>query len=414
MILRYSRCRHARIIVVLAVAVATLGACAREGNDDAGVLEEEFDRIVESAEGGEVRFALWGGDSRINRWIDTYVSRELESRYGIRLTRVPMDTAQIVNRLLGEKQAGRERGSIDLIWINGENFKRAREQDLLFGPYTHRIPNLELTDPEEVSYDWGFPVDGYELPWGQAQFVFEYDTARISEPPAGVEELDAWIRANPGRFTYPQPPDFTGAAFIRHLFYHFADGHEKFLDGFDQALYERHAEPLWEYLRDLEPYLWQGGENYPADKAQLDVLFEQGEVSFNMSYTQSGAQGLIDAGRYPESVRTFVLEEGTLTGIHFTAIPFNAPNKAGAMVASNFLLSPDAQYSKNVPENWGDFTVLDLGRLDDEDRRRFEELDLGPATLPVEVLGAHALPEIPAEYVDAIDEGWEREVLRRE
>ncbi len=403
---------HRALITAVVAAVVLAAACAPEAEVD--VLEIEFDKLEEQAQGTEVRFALWGGDARINEWIDTYVSNELEGRYGIRLTRVSMDAAQIVNRLLSEKQAGRERGSIDLVWINGENFKRARQEELLFGPYTHRIPNLELTDPEEVDRDWGFPVDGYELPWGQAQFVFEYDSAEIPEPPSTIEALDLWIRENPGRFTYPQPPDFTGAAFIRHLLYHFSGGYEQYLGGFDRALYEEHAEKLWDYLRTIEPYLWREGVTYPADKAQLDVLFERNEVAFNMSYTQSGAQGLIDAGRYPETVRTFVLDGGTLTGIHFTAIPFNAPNKAGAMVASNFLLSPDAQYSKNLPQNWGDFTILDLSRLNSEDRRRFETLDLGAATLPVEVLNERSLPEIPAEYVDAMDEDWEREVLRRE
>lgn len=403
--------RLIQCIMGAACLAVIVSACAPA--EDVDVRELDFEEIVEQAEGTEVRFALWGGDARINEWIDTWVAAQLRERYRIRLTRVSMDTPQIVNRLLSEKQAGRSRGSIDLIWINGENFKRAREQELLFGPFSNHLPNLELTDPEEVSHDWGFPVEGYQAPWGQAQFVFEYDSAELSDPPATIEERDRWIRANPGRFTYPQPPDFTGAAFIRHLFYHFSGGYEQYLDGFNRELYEENAAQLWEYLREIEPYLWREGETYPSEKAELDVLFEEGEVAFNMSYTQSGAQGLIDSGRYPETVRTFVLAEGTLTGIHFTAIPYNAPNKAGAMVVSNFLLSPEAQYSKNIPENWGDFTVLDLDRLEPEQRRRFEELDLGPATLPVEVLNEHSVPEIPAEYVDAMDEGWQREVLQR-
>lgn len=399
-------------LLLPALTALLLTACTAQ--QDVDVLELDYPQIEQQARGTEVRFAMWGGDARINQWVDSYVAPELRQRYDIRLVRVPTDAAQVVNRLLSERQAGRERGSIDLIWINGENFRRARLQNLLFGPFTHLIPNLALTDPDEVGYDWGFPVDGYELPWGRGQFVLEYDSAVTDRPPDSIEALDRWIRANPGRFTYPQPPDFTGAAFIRHLFYHFSNGYQQYLDGFDQRLYERNSAALWDYLREIEPYLWREGRTYPADKAQLDVLFENREVAFNMSYTQSGAQGLIDAGRYPSSVRTFVLREGTLTGIHFTAIPFNAPNKAAAMVTANFLLSPDAQYSKFIPQNWGDFTVLDLDRLDDSDRRRFLELDLGPATLPVDVLAQHSVPEIPAEYVDALVEGWQREILRRE
>jgi putative thiamine transport system substrate-binding protein len=51
------------------------------------------------------------------------------------------DTAEAVARVVAEKAAGRtEGGSVDLIWINGENFAAMKEQDLLFGPLPRICP----------------------------------------------------------------------------------------------------------------------------------------------------------------------------------------------------------------------------------------------------------------------------------
>ena len=52
-----------------------------------------------------------------------------------------------------------------------------------------------------------------------AQLVFEYDSARLADPPRTVLALQIWAVANPGRFTYPQPPDYLGLTFLKQLLY---------------------------------------------------------------------------------------------------------------------------------------------------------------------------------------------------
>lgn len=385
----------------------------------AGGQEEEprdwtqasWDEILQEAKGSQVNFYMWGGSASINSWIDTVVAPAVAEQYGIRLRRVPMDASVFINQLLDEKTAGKRNGSIDLMWINGENFRRAKAEGLLYGSFAQHLPNFSLVDPESVAYDFGTEVDGWEVPYGRAQFVFEYDSAQLSNPPGSYDELLQWAKDNPGRFSYPQPPDFTGSAFLRQLLYATSGGVERFTGSFDRAQFEEDSEPLWQFLNEIKPYLWQQGETYPRDKAQMDVLFEQGELAFNMTYTQAEASGRIAQGRYPDTVRTLVFDQGSISNIHFNSIPWNAPNPAGAMVLANYLLSPEAQYSKNIPEHWGDFTVLDMSALSEQWRQRFAELDLGAATLPLETLGEAALPEISPDYVEAIEDLWVREVL---
>ena len=394
------------LLITVVFIVSTLSPAMAVEN------ETSFKQPTEKARGSEVRWFMWGGSPAINSWVDSYISPEMKKRYDITLKRVPADAAIFINKLLSEKQARKEKGTMDLLWINGENFKNAMENELLYGPINSKLPNFSYIDPASVEFDFGYPVRGYEAPYGRAQFVFEYDSAVVMKPPETFEELKEWLINNPGMFTYPKPPDFTGSAFIRQLFYAITGGHEQYLRGLDTELYAKNAEKLWRYLNDIKPYLWQAGKTYPKDIAALDTLFERGEVLLNMSYHQANAQSKILQGRYKPSVRTFVMEEGSIFNTHFTAIPFNSTNKAGAMVVANFLLSPEAQLHKNDPQNWGDFTALDLNRLSEDDRSKFQNLDLGEATLPLTELSKHAVPEIPSEYLELLERDWEIQVLR--
>ncbi|MFP4314849.1 MAG: ABC transporter substrate-binding protein [Desulfovibrionales bacterium] len=399
--------------LVLAALLALTGCTGEKpAKREKPLSQMEFEEIESLARGTTVRFHMWGGWAHVNAWVDGYAARELADRYGITLERVSMDPPTYLNKLLAEKAAGRTTGSMDLLWINGENFKTAMEAGLLHGPFAGQLPAQQAyVDKTTAAFDFGFPTQGFEAPYGRAFFVFEHDTARTPEPPRSFRELVEWVRENPGRFTYPQPPDFTGSAFVRQAFYALTGGHEQYMDGFDQELFERNAPLLWDYLNELKPFLWQAGRSYPKDSAALDTLFARGEVDLNMSYHPPHAQNKILEGTYPDTVRTYVMEEGSLSNVHFTAIPFNAPNRAGAMVAANFLLSPEAQLSKFEPSNWGDFPAIAMDRLDPEWRERFADVDLGPATLAPDVLASVAVPEISPAWLEALESGWEREVL---
>ncbi|ACN13158.1 uncharacterized ABC-type transport system, periplasmic component [Desulforapulum autotrophicum HRM2] len=370
------------------------------------------DQALVKARGTQVNFYMWGGSATINAWIDDYVAKQVKEQFDIVLKRVPMDAEVFVNKLLTEKQAGKSKGTIDLVWINGENFKNARQADLLYGPIADRLPNFKAyIDPKSVEFDFGFPVENYEVPYGKAQFVFVFDSAKMERPFDSTASLEEWVIGHPGRFTYAQPPDFTGSAFLRQIFYATTGGYEQYMHGFDEDLYLEKSPLVWTYLNRIKPYLWQQGTSYPKGSTALELLFQRGEVDINMSYYQAHAANKIMEGKYPSTVRTFVMDHNSIYNNHFTAIPFNTPNINGAMVVANFLISPEAQLSKNTPANWGDFTVLDMEKLPTEARQNFDKLDLGDATLDIDLLNRNAVPEIPSEYLTRLETDWQRFVL---
>ena len=182
-----------------------------------------WSQALAQAKGETVYFNAWGGDPKINAFI-AWAAGRLQADYGVTLRQVKLsDTGEAVARVLAEKTAGRsDGGSVDLIWINGANFAAMKRQGLLFGPFTQMLPNYRLVDvagKPTTAVDFTVPVEGLEAPWGMAQIVFIYDTARVSDPPRSMAALLAWAEAHPGRFTYPAPPDFTGTTFLKQALY---------------------------------------------------------------------------------------------------------------------------------------------------------------------------------------------------
>lgn len=404
-------------ILALGLAACSQNAEKESQDNSENLLASDWPAVAEAASGQEVNMYMWGGNDNINRYLDEWVAPRMKEEHGIELTRVPMNDAQdIINQLLDEKSVGKADGSMDIVWINGENFKAAKDNGLLWGDFSGKLPNfVDFIDADapEIAEDFGEPVDGLEAPWGQAQFVLVHDEKKSPNPPKSMAELASWVKENPGQFTYPAPPDFTGSAFIRHVLYETTGGHEQYQQPVAEIEdLEARFEPMWQYLNEIEPFLWREGQTYPESLAKLDQLFASGEVGMTMSYDPALAASEVLKGRFPESTRTFLLEEGTLANTHFLAIPFNSSDKAGAMVAINELLSPSAQTAKLSPENWGDLSALDLEKLSPEQRQAMTDVDLGNATLPLEELEANRLPELSADYIEIIEKGWMEHVAK--
>lgn len=399
-----------RLFFLFALTVLLLPP-ARAGSAET----RDWDVIVAAAAGQTVHFNAWGGDDRVNAYID-WVGDRVDALYGIDLVHVKLsDTADAVSRVLAEKAAGREvGGSIDLIWINGENFAAMKANGLLHGPWVDRAPHFALVDVDgkpTTVVDFSVPTDGLEAPWGMAQFTLMYDTAYVQEPPRDATALLDWVRANPGRFTYPQPPDFLGTTFLKQILAMRIAEPDRLADPLDAtgdgAAARSVTAPLWAYLDTLHPHLWRDGRAFPPDEAALRRLLADGEVSFALAFNPARASAAIEAGELPDTVRTFVFDGGTIGNTHFVAVPFNAAGREAAMVVADFLMSPEAQLRKQDPRVWGDFTVLDVAALPDRDRAAFAALPLGIATLSPEELGP-VLPEPHPSWVGWLEAEWER------
>ena len=404
------------LVALASVLLLALASCG--GGGGGGATAEEvgpFPEAEEAARGTTVNFFMYGGDDATNAYVDDWVAPRLEEEHGVTLNRTPVsDAAEVVNKLLNEKQAGDDEGTVDLVWINGENFYTGSQAELWYGPWAEDLPNARYIDWEspQISQDFGYPVDGYEAPWSQAQFVMIYDSARVEDPPRSMEELAAWTEENPGRFTYPAPPDFFGNAFVEQAFYQVTDQVEPYQREFDEAAFEEREPKFYEFMNELEPNLWREGETYPETSSALDELYQNGQVDFTMSYNPYYAEQQVEKGVFPETSRAYLFEGGTLSNTSYVAIPFNAPNKDGARVVANFLESPEAQLELERQNVVGGLSTLDPQRLPEEMRDEFTAAP-GPAALPLDELRENRVPEARTEWLLAIQDGWVERVQRR-
>ncbi|MFG6654403.1 ABC transporter substrate-binding protein [Scandinavium sp. M-37] len=351
------------------------------------------------ARGQTVWFNAWGGDPAVNRYLD-WVSGEVKRDYDVTLKIVHLaDAADAVKRIQTEARAGRRQGgSVDLLWVNGENFRTLKEAGLLQTGWAQALPNWRYVDLQKpVLEDFSIPTDGAESPWGSAQLTFIARREQTPQPPASPAELLAFATAHPGTVTYPRPPDFTATAFLEQLLLNLTPQPEALKQPPDAQTFATVTAPLWAYLDQLHPQLWRKGSDFPASPARMDAMLANGTLRLSLTFNPMHASQKVASGELPTDSYSFGFRAGMLGNVHFVTIPANARSLAGAQVVANFLLSPAAQRRKADPAVWGDPTVLDKTKLPEP----WPAASLPQTTPPV-------LAEPHAAWVNALEQEWLR------
>ena len=426
-----------RIIFLSVIFALVLVACAPNAPANTGDPEaalpadpgtaefdlDDWESVLSAAEGQTVNWYIWGGSDSINAFVDNLYGNALQERYGITLNRIPVaDTVDAVNQVLSEKQAGIDPGVVDLIWINGENFFTMKQADLLYPDWAERLPNSAYVnwDNPAINRDFGVPVEGMESPWSSAQLQLVYDTARMSadDLPRSYADFKDWACEHPGRATYvaPGPGGFIGTRFIKGALFEISGGAEQWAD-FDQQLWDQWSPELWQYLNELESCLWRSGETYPKDEAELRGLFANNEVDFSLTQDISGAGSAIAQGLVPETTRTFVFDNYMIGDFNYVAIPYNAPNKAAALVLANLILEPEFQAEQILPENgFGLGYAIDVNRVTDPAMQSALEVaanKLGDAATPASRLATSLVGDSAPEYQALLEQAWVENVLQK-
>ncbi|MCG9577332.1 ABC transporter substrate-binding protein [Vibrio tubiashii] len=339
-----------RLITLLSSLVFSLSA----------VAADTWQEVVEKAKGQTVYFHAWGGSQEINRYIQ-WAGNELQSQYGVTLKHVKVtDIAETTSRLIAEKAAGKNSGgSVDMVWINGENFKSMKDNQLLFGPFVKNLPSWQYVDKSlPVDVDFSEPTEGLEAPWGVGQLVFIHDEKALNNPPQSFAELQSYAKAYPNRITYPRPPEFHGTSFVKALLIELTNNDASLQQPVSEQNFAIVTEPLWSYLDEFHKVAWRGGKQFPAGTAETVQLLDDGQIDLAITFNPNAVFSAQASGNLADSTKAYAMEAGALSNIHFLAIPWNANASAGAQVAINFLLSPEAQSRKGDLNVWGDPSVL--------------------------------------------------------
>lgn len=357
-----------------------------------------------------VQFYAWGGSAQVNGYLQ-WANQQLQQQYGITLNHVKLaNTSDAVSRVLAEKAAGNDdHGSVDLIWINGENFAAMSRHHLLLKDWVSELPNFALTNPEHnpaMTKDFGLDTQGQEAPWGKAAMVFYYNSRYLDSPPQNLSQLLEFAKQYPGRFTYPLPSDYLGITFLKYALVSLNKGDlEALYQPVTDANFKALTAPLWQYLDKLHPLMWRQGHYWLRQASQLQKLMSNQELLLSFSFTSAEIPSAVTRYDLPESIRTYAMQDGSLGNIHFVGIPYNTAHPEAAKKVVNFFLSPQAQAKKQQVSVWGDETVLDLSLLDAKVQSQFQPEVVLPSALPS---GAYhsLLPEPHASWADALRKAW--------
>ena len=417
------------------IAMAALAAATAAHAQDAGAAKFQQDFLSGGAdwaavearakEEGTVNLNYWGGSDLLNVWMDQVVTPALAEK-GVKLNPVRITgTKDAVDLVLAEKNSGKGigEGSVDMIWLNGENFATLLRQDALFGSFAEKLPNAKnfewkADDPRSTLNlrDFGVATGGAEVPWSGEQYVCAYNSARVdaAEVPHTFEDLRAYLEKNPGKFTYVKPPHYLGNTFVQQAIYaHNPDGtgaapFQQSSDSIAPEELARLITPGLEYLQALEPLLLDaagGTPRYPEDQAALGGMFLNGEIDFNCRFGLYAVATGLATGTYPEGAQQFVFPEGNMIkNKNYLAIPGNAPHPAAALVLADWMSSVDAQASKL--KMTGMPAGIDGWKLDPADAKMVAESSPGLVGVTQDELDANAAPDTNATLVDIIEATW--------
>jgi putative spermidine/putrescine transport system substrate-binding protein len=414
-----------------------------KGDADAAAFRDGFlagtlgwpDVVARARKEGAVNWFYWGGNEALNGWVSSFVIPEM-AKLGVTLkaSRIP-NTRDAVDLVVADNSAGRGigQGTVDAIWINGANTLTLGNQGALLGAFAQRLPNAKYFDFDPNSttarlnlYDLGYPTAGRLMPWGAEQYICYIDSGRLppAKAPSSFKDLEPYLRANPGRFTYIKPPHFNGNTFVETVLYATnPEGYKPFQKerkDFTADEFAKLVAPGFEYLRRIEPFLLGGGGRdgqrgapiYPENPAASWRMFADGEIDMGCGFGLFSVSVRVANGTFPPSAQTLAFpKEGMILGKNFIGIPNNAPHPAAALVLANFLSSPEAQITKLAAVGYP--LGLELARLDPADQAKAVAAapKLKGATLAE--LGALAIPDFNASLVHVIERLWADYIERR-
>jgi putative spermidine/putrescine transport system substrate-binding protein len=388
-------------------------ACNNSLENNQNTERASWEEITQLATGTTVTFMMWQGSPVINNYINNYVVPTVKKKYNINLRITGGQGPEIVQLIMGEKEAGVSTGQVDIVWINGETFFQLRKIDGLWGPFVAQLPNAQYIDFDDpfISIDFQQPIDFMECPWGISQFALVYDAARVANPPRNLQELEAYIKANPGTFTISN--DFSGMTLLKSFLAELS-GSPTGLDGpFDEEKYERLSTQLWDYINHNKKYFWKQGTTFPKEHTKMDQMFASGELLLSFGFSEGGVEEKVRQGLFPNTTRAYAWENGTVLNSNYLGIPYNSGNRAGAMQVINFLISPEAQFEKANPEGMNVNTVLEINRLTPEWQEKFNNIPKRKYGASMEELSHKAIKEPVAEYMLKIYEDFRTQVIEQ-
>lgn len=236
------------------------------------------------------------------------------------------------------------------------------------------------------------------IPYRGSSVVLAYDTKTVPTPPKTLDDLLAWIKANPGRFTYNSPDTGgSGQSFVTTVLDQnvSAADRTKLVTGADPSV-ETSWDKGFATLAGLNPYVYQKGV-YPNGNNQVLDLLSSGQISMAPVWSDQFVTGHKN-GQIPANIAYTQISDPSLTGgASYLGIPSASPRQAGAEKLASWLLSPAAQTL--VSDSISGYPVISLDKLPASVQTLFKDADI-----------AHLRPAYFATVASDMNKAWAQKV----
>lgn len=242
------------------------------------------------------------------------------------------ETAKITAAWALHKDAG-----VDL--IDGGFVQQLGSSGLLFKGTKALIPNLEDVGRQVLAIGKG------GIPYRASAVLLAYNSTKIPNPPKTLDALLAWIKANPGKFTYNVPSGGgSGFAFVQTVVDKYLTNADRkaLVQGANKGLQSKWTAGL-NMLRSLNKYTYGQNGTYPANNSEVLKDLASGLVDMGTVWSDMFASAQKD-GTMPANIKVTQIANPPFTGgAAYLGIPRTSRNYAAARVLANWVLTPEAQ-----------------------------------------------------------------------
>jgi len=227
------------------------------------------------------------------------------------------------------------------------------------------VPNIAKVPVQPLE-----AADYYGMPYRGSSVVIAYNSQFIKSPPRTFDDLVAWIKANPGKFTYCDPnTGGSGMAFVTAALYKGLSPDKyggKGYDVNDEAAWA----PGWQMLKDLQPAMYNNGFHPNGNVAVLQLLGQQ-NIWMASVWSDMGLD-FYKRGQLPQTMKFEQLTPPLIGGDSNVAVPAGSAHREGTLTLLNWLLTPDAQAM--IIDEISGYPGIDWKYMPESVRARFKDV----------------------------------------
>ncbi len=323
--------------------------------------------------GAAVTVHLSGDTNMEDLWKKALVPAFVKANPGFSVT-VNLDLhgerdAQTQAKLTAADQSGQDAG-IDI--VDAGFVSTLAEAGIMEAATTATVPNLADVPADTVKAGKG------GVPYRGSSVLLAYDSTKVATTPTTLEEMLAWIRANPGAFTYcPPKSGGSGGSFVTTVLDKHLDpaAAQRLRTDYDQEAMKRWAAGFTE-LAGLNPVIFNKG-TYPNGNKQALELLSTGQISMTTVWSDQFITGQ-KTGTVPSHVKAAQIANPSLTGgAAYLGVVKRSSHKEAALRLVDWVLSPEAQAL--IAQEIAGYPVIPLSKLPADVQQVFA--DAHPETL---------------------------------